>query len=45
MRATHLRVLLPLTTPYRQATTFVTARFKHLVGTDPGIEVRLRKFY
>lgn len=30
---------------YQQATTFDRARFKTLVGTDLGIEVRLRRFY
>jgi L-ascorbate metabolism protein UlaG (beta-lactamase superfamily) len=30
---------------YRQATTFDVARFKELVGTDLGIEVRQREFY
>ena len=30
---------------YRQGTTFDIAAFKTIVGTDLGIEVRLRNFY
>jgi L-ascorbate metabolism protein UlaG (beta-lactamase superfamily) len=37
------RIVIPY--HYRQSVTFDTARFKMLVGTDVGVEARLRNFY